>query len=180
MKTLITQAAIIGSVLLFPAGAALAKGIEIETHGSLDAGVSAVSIEIEAESHGNRGRGRDHAEDNSRNASSTASTTQKGGYWSNADTAEDVRGREVGEKHRSATSTASSTRHREDNDHRGNGRGNRVQNFLAWFFGQPDSTTVGEIKAQINASTTIGSSTPGSAQGLGFFARFFGFFRHED
>ncbi len=181
MKTFIAQAAVGGVILLMPAGLALAHGVEIESRTSIDSTVAPVSIQLGAGEHG--GRGRDHAEDISAraSASSTASTTHKGGYWSNADNNEDVRGRGADEGHRSATSTATTSRGigEKDRDH-GNARGNKLQNFLAWFLGQPDSTTVGQIKAEINASTTASSTQLGNGQGLGFFARLFGFLHHDN
>lgn len=176
MKKIITQVTLLSSVLLLPT-MALAKGIELESHASLQITNAPTSVHIEAEQHG--GRGRDHAEDDiSTNASSTWNTHRDD---SRSDSKSSERGRENEvEKHRSATSTASSTDHRgrDNGEHRGEIRGNKLQNFLAWIFGQPGSTTVADLKAQIAASSTISASSTSNTQGLGFFARLFGFWRH--
>jgi hypothetical protein len=54
----------------------------------------------------------------------------------------------------------------------GIGRGGIV-GFFQWLFGLPATTTVGDIRAQIEATTT--ASTTSSSNGLGFFARLFNF-----
>jgi hypothetical protein len=56
---------------------------------------------------------------------------------------------------------------------RGNGIGKGgMGGFLRWIFGLPDSTTVGDIRAQMAATSTAG--TPHAE--AGFWARIFGSF----
>jgi hypothetical protein len=181
MKTILTQAILVSGMLLLPSGVALARGGETETHRSNDPLVPSITVPILQEAHGAQTRGRDHAEDDSARATSSASSTHKGGYWSNPDNAEDIRG-EGEEMHHNATSTATTSKHRgESNEnHGGSGRSTKIQNFLSWIFGMPESTTVGDLKAILQASSTVGSSTRENAEGLGFIARLLGFFRHDN
>lgn len=69
------------------------------------------------------------------------------------------------------SSTASTTKNYE-----GFGKGG-IPAFLRWLFGLPATTTIGDIRAQIGATTTAsttgGISTP---MGLGFWAHLFDFF----
>ncbi|MDP3645810.1 MAG: hypothetical protein Q8R25_01870 [bacterium] len=56
-----------------------------------------------------------------------------------------------------------------------------VRGFLSFLFGLPASTTVGELRAEMTATTTnsIGSgqgSSTSKSQGLGFWARILGVF----
>ncbi len=81
---------------------------------------------------------------------------------------------------------ATSSEHRKDGenasgeDGRGFGKGGLV-GFFRWIFGLPDDTTVGEIRTELQATTTLSTSsgqavsTDSSSQGLGFWARIFGF-----
>lgn len=62
----------------------------------------------------------------------------------------------------------------------------RLPSFFQWLFGLPATTTIGDLKTQLQASTTVdvnASGTPshgeegqGNGNGGGFFARFFSFF----
>lgn len=88
-----------------------------------------------------------------------------------------------GDDHRPphATSTdedsSSSPKHGDDNR-----QGLKLPSFLQWLFGLPATTTVGDIRAQIQASTTVDVNASGTpAEGHeggngGFFAHFFSFF----
>ena len=174
------------SMIVLPAGVAFANGEEVVESPRPD-----VSVSVDATTHsatevrGGRGGGRHgQGEDHTINSVTGATTTRHGGYWSNPDNAEDVRGHDgVDSDHPFASSTASSTHIRGGDDnsrHGGDVRGNRIVGFLAWIFGQPDSTTIGDIKTQMQASTTLNTPTAGNSEGLGFFARLFGFFRHDN
>ncbi len=68
-----------------------------------------------------------------------------------------------------ATTTASTT----DDHNKGFGKGGIV-GFFRWILGLPDTTTVGQIRAQIEATTTA-STSASSSQGLGFWAQILGF-----
>ncbi|MBI3630788.1 MAG: hypothetical protein HY221_00410 [Candidatus Sungbacteria bacterium] len=46
--------------------------------------------------------------------------------------------------------------------------------FLQWLFGLPATTTIGQLRADIQASTTASTTSP--SQGPGFWAHLFGFF----
>lgn len=63
-----------------------------------------------------------------------------------------------------------------DDRRRGHGRDDRrgIRFFFEWLFGLDDSTTVGDIKAQLEATTSADSTVEGDGQGLGLFAK--GFF----
>ena len=49
-----------------------------------------------------------------------------------------------------------------------------LPNFFRWIFSLPATTTVGDIRTAIEASTT--ASTTSGSQGLGFWAHFMSFF----
>lgn len=66
---------------------------------------------------------------------------------------------------------ASSAPMRADNGH-GFGKGG-IRAFFSWIFGFPASTTIGDIRAEMTATTTVGAS---HSEGLGFWARIFGAF----
>lgn len=51
-----------------------------------------------------------------------------------------------------------------------------IAGFFQWLFGLPASTTIGDIRTQIEASTTASTTSPGNPQGLGFWAHIFDFF----
>ena len=65
-----------------------------------------------------------------------------------------------------------------NDDHRGFGKGGLpgqgIRSFVSFFFGLPASTTVGELRAQLAATTSTDIS---KSQGLGFWGRIFGAFR---
>lgn len=79
------------------------------------------------------------------------------------------------ERERHATSTLAGQTASTTKSHEGFGKGGLV-GFFKWFFGLPATTTVGEIRAQITATTTAGA-TASSSNGLGFWAHVFGFLR---
>ena len=55
------------------------------------------------------------------------------------------------------------------------GKKGGLSGFFRWLFGLPASTTVGDIRAQI-AATTTASTTGSNGNGLGFFAHLLSFF----
>lgn len=77
-----------------------------------------------------------------------------------------------------ATTTKDKDNNNENNDnHNGNrgiGEHRGLPSFLRWLFGLPATTTIGQIRADIQASTTATSSSP--SEGLGFWAHVLGFF----
>ena len=166
------------SLLMLPAGIALAKE---RSENSNTLGVS-IETSLDARSELHENNERDHDEDESVSMNGSATSTHKAGPWSNLDSSEDVRGRDNNE---SDESTSSHERKDDSNrNHRRNGGGNGFASFLSWFLGLPDSTTVGEVRAQINASTTGRSSIESDEhQEVGVFARlasFFHFGRSQD
>ena len=174
MNVFITRALVATSIILLPGGVALAR------QGS-DSHLPVLNGQIAIQEHVSEIRtgGRTHAEDNFVNAT-TGTSTHHGGYWSNPDNAEDVRGSagEIKEGHDRATSSTTTSRERHGGDNGNRGPRGGVSIFLGWFLGLPDATTVGDIKAQINGSTTPASTSPiHDNQGMGLFARLFSFFR---
>jgi hypothetical protein len=137
-------------------------------------------------SDNNSVRGDDSA---SRSATSTRVSDDRGGSLEKGDDkggllrgsrASDDSGNDVNDDKGAA---ASSSDDRGKSEDPGFGRGG-IRAFLSWIFGLPDSTTVGDLRAQMNASTTastssgqgVGPESSGS-QGLGsFFKRIFGSF----
>ena len=71
---------------------------------------------------------------------------------------------------------ATSTHATSTNEH-GNGIGKGgLPAFFQWLFGLPATTTIGDIRAEINATTSASTTNATSPQGLGFWAHFFSFF----
>ena len=80
------------------------------------------------------------------------------------------RDREMNQRdHEEKKDHATSTRR----DHEGFDKGG-IRAFLSFFFGLPASTTVGELRAEMTATSSANVS---NSQGLGFWARVFGAFR---
>ena len=175
MNNSITRALVAAAIIVTPASFAFAKQGEHIPVPVLGGATVNTAIEAQAEIHG--GTGRDHTEDNSVQVGATS--THKGGYWSNSDNAEDIRGSEqTGDLHGSTTATTSRDQKGNDRDQDNHGsRGSRVPGglgaFFSWFMGLPASTTVGDVRVQLTASS---SATAGHGEDLGIFARILSFF----
>lgn len=116
------------------------------------------------------------ADDNDASVNANASTSAHVDINDNDDdhdnaTSTERKDGQRGDKERSEHATTSTT----TKEHGVFGKGG-LPAFLRWIFGLPASTTIGDIKAQIvassSASTTMVTST---SQGLGFWAHLFGF-----
>lgn len=152
------------ATLIMPAGVALAKdnGQDSSENGL---GVSEqIRANLNLNIHGD-------ANDDDANLGAGASTS--------------VEARQMGEDKRSENSPDTAGRGKSEDEHgtttadtpsddHGNGivRGG-IPAFFRWLFGLPATTTVGEIRTAVQATTT--ASTTSSSQGLGFFARLFAF-----
>lgn len=146
------------AALIIPAGLALAKdggrgvfgpsGAQIAEHVQ-----NSLNVSLRGDSDDNSSTSVDREDNERSNATSTERNKRQRGEF---------------EREKHATSTASTTR-----DHEGFGKGGIV-GFFRWIFGLPATTTVGEIQAQLN-STTTASTTVSSSNGLGFWARLLGF-----
>lgn len=84
-----------------------------------------------------------------------------------------------GDKKDSHTDEATST---ENQGEHGHGGGNGVfASFWSWLFGLPATTTVGDIRTQLQASTTASSSAGVHTQAdVGFFGHLLQFFHFGD
>lgn len=145
--------------LIIPAGIALA---EDGGHGGAQGGIG-VSQNLQVGLNlGLRGDADEHAD------ASTSADVEVGEHMSATSTERNKGQRGEMERGDHATTTATTSK-----DHEGLGKGG-IPAFLRWLFGLPATTTVGDIRTQIAATTT--ASTTSGSNGLGFFARLFDFF----
>lgn len=166
MKTLTPVLVAIGMVL-FPAGLALAKDGSDDVKIGLQLGTS-VSVERGGNDDSTKSGNSVRAKIEDGDSSSDDSTLRaSGSASSNANVRGEDRSDDKDKIERSSSTSS-------DDNGRGREKGmNRFSAFFSWLFGLPATTTVGDIRANIVASTT---ATTSSSQGLGFWARIFGFF----
>jgi len=163
-----TILAVLGAAaLIIPSGLALANDGGQGILGSTGSGISGhaqVGLNV-----GLRGG------DANENDNSSTSVDVEVGEHGNATSTERGDGKQ-GEKERGlhATTTLAGQAASSTNSHVGLGKGGIV-GFFRWILGLPDTTTVGQIRADLTATTTA-STTAGSSQGLGFWAQVLGFF----
>lgn len=150
------------ATLIIPAGVALAKDGGQASGSSGGAGISqGVRVNLDVNLRGDRNE-NEHA--------STSADIEAGerGSATSTERSKEQRGEKERELH--ATTTASTSADRG----KGLGRGG-VPAFLRWLFGLPATTTVGDIRTAVQATTTASTTSP--SQGLGFWAQLFGFLR---
>jgi hypothetical protein len=135
--------------LMLPAGIALAEGGQNGQSGERGRGAS------QEQQLGERGQ-------NDNNGSATSSINRRDDERGNATSSERNKGQQ-GEKERNQKATTSEKR-------------GGLPAFLRFIFGLPATTTIGDLRGQMNATTTA-STTQGSSNGLGIFGRLFNFFR---
>ncbi len=156
MKNALAAGAVASALFAVSGGVALAEGINLH----LGAGAS-----VQGDQNENEGSSTDQNANENEGAHATSTP------WLSGE-------KEGLQKHFGTTTPPGITRsHATGTDENGNGKGgghgNFISNFFQWLFGLPATTTVGDIRAAINASSTASTSP---SQGLGFWARFFGFF----
>ena len=179
MKTAFIRGLTVASLLLAPAGMVLAKGggeLGVSVQGDAQVG-TAIHTTLQGNTEVHEEHGGANMKDSDARGTTGATSTRHGGHWSNSDNSEDIRG--AGHEEHNDKTVSSTTKNKEhgdrdDNHVRGENRG--LASFFSWFFGLPASTTVGDIRAQINASTTVAGNGGHDNEGLGFFARLFSMF----
>jgi len=162
--------------VLLPVGIAFAHtDIQVDTHADagLGSGENQPGLNVELQSHSDAEVQGEDAMDNHGDDGSEMNGDHKSA--SSTDLNEHANAKAMmrgdnADEHGDASSS------KEDNgNHYGFGRGG-IRGFFDWLFGLPASTTVGDIRTQMAATTT--SESTGSSQGLGrFFHDLFGSFK---
>ena len=180
MKKRIPVLVAIISMIALPAGMAMA--LEVEGGSNTDVGVQTgvvhtnahaiVGVHINAEDQSDKG-----GDDATEGGKPVPMLFNEGdGHGASDMHATSTRSHEDGNKGKEGKGE---DKHATSTEKNGNGFGKGgIRAFLSWIFGLPASTTIGDLRAEVTAST---SASVSHSQGLGFWGRIFGLFGvHND